>query len=473
MANCDWVGNAAAIKDAWTDTIALTWAAGDTATVTIDGIDLVVTIGTLVTTAQVATTIKEAFNGSAFTDTTASCVPSGGGQTIPQMAELVATSSAAVVTFTARTAGVPHTMSFAATTAGDGTATGAHAITATGPNYWDNVDNWAALAVPGAADDVRIDRPVSILYGIDQNAVTLTSLTIGERFTSAAYIGLPFRNANGYEEYREPYLKISATTVTCRGSSGRIKLNVGTAQTAVDIFSTGTAAETGRAAFQFLGTHASNVVNVFGGSVSIADNDGEAAAVVTLRQTGGTVSCGAGATLTTVSKQGGTLTVRSATTTLTNNAGALNIYGGTHALVHHMVNTLTGEGTATITTLRQGGGTVVTGPNVTLTTVDKFAGTLTAAAGIGTLTSQGTTTVQSGNITTANIEGGTFNYQGVGTIGTLNPTNCTINFNGTTAGCTVTTWGTPGRPVTINDPASRVTSTNGLPTGGTVKYLAA
>lgn len=474
MANCDWVGNAAAIKDVWTITLANTWATNDTATVTIDGIDLVITVGSLTSTAQVATTISEAFNSSTLTDTTAVVSPSGGGQSIPQMAELVATVSGSVVTLTARTAGVPHTISATESTAGSGTATGAHAITATGPNYWSNVDNWAAGSVPTTGDDVRIDRPVSILYGIDQNAETLASLTIGERFTgSGAYIGLPFRNSNGYEEYRDTHLKVSITALTIRGATGRCKINVGTAQTTANIFTSGTAAETGRAAIQLLGTHASNVVNVFGGTVSIADNDGEAATVVTLRQTAGTVSCGTGATLTTIVKTGGTLTVRSSTTTLTNNAGTLNIYGGTQTLVHHMVGTMVVDGTTTITTLRQGGGTITSGPNVTLTTVDKFAGTLTAAAGIGTLTSQGTTTVQSGNITTANIEGGTFYYQGTGTIGTLNPTNCTIDFNGTTAGCTVTTWGTPGRPVTIKDLASRVTSTNGLPTGGVIKYTAA
>lgn len=474
MANCDWVGNAAAIKDVWTVTVANTWAAADTATLTIDGIDLVITIGSLVTTAQVATTIKEAWNGSTFTDTTASCSPSGGGASIPQMAELTATVSGSVVTLTANTAGVPHTISAAETTAGTGTATGAHATTATGPNYWDNVDNWAAGGVPTGADDVRIDRPVSILYGLDQNAVTLTSLTIGERFTgSTAYIGLPFRNANSYEEYRETALKISATTLVCRGATTRCKINVGSVQTAVSVFTTGTASETGRAAFQFIGTNASNVVNVFGGTVGIADNDGEAATVATLRQTGGTVTCGTGATLTTVSKSAGTLTVRSSTTTLNNDAGSLNIYGGTQTLVHHFAGTLTADGTCTITTLRQGGGTVTTGPNVTLTTVDKFAGTLTTAAGITTLTSQGTTTVRGGNITTATIENGTFTYQGTGTITTLNAQYCTIEFTGTTAGCTVTTFNRTGYPVTVKDLSSRVTWTNGLATGGVIKYTAA
>lgn len=138
-----------------------------------------------------------------------------------------------------------------------------------------------------------------------------------------------------------------------------------------------------------------------------------------------------------------------------------------------MVGTLTVDGTTTITTLRQGGGTVTSGPNVTLTTVDKFAGTLTAAAGIGTLTSQGTTTVQSGNITTATIEGGTFTYQGTGTISTLNAVNCIVEFTGTTAGCTVTTFNRTGWPVAVKDPSSRVTWTNGLATGGVIKYTAA
>jgi hypothetical protein len=474
MAAPQWIGTAVAIKDAWTITIANTWAAADTATITINGHDLVVTIGSLVTTTQVATTIKEAFNGSALTDTTAFSSPAAGGQTIPEMAELIATSSGAVVTLTARTAGVPHTVSATEVTAGSGTATGAHAITATGPNFWDNTDNWSTGAIPVSTDDPIIDRPVSILYGLDQNAVTLASLTIGERFTgSSAYIGLPFRNANGYEEYRETRLKISATTINVRGATGRLKLNTGSVQTAINVFTTGTANETGRAAFQFIGTHASNVMNVFGGTVGIADNDGEAATVATLKQTGGTVTCGTGATLTTISKQAGTLTVRSNTTTLTNDAGALNIYGGTHTLVHHFVGTLTADGTATITTLRQGGGTVNSGPNVTLTTVDKSAGTLTAAAGIGTLTSMGTTTVQSGNITTATIQAGTFVYQGVGTITTLNVLNCTVEFSGTTAGCTVTTVNLTGWPVIIKDVSSRVTWTNGLPTGGVTKFLAA
>ncbi|WP_460997028.1 hypothetical protein, partial [Staphylococcus aureus] len=55
------INNAVDTKDAWTGTVADTWAAGDTATCSTNGKSLVVTIGSLVTPTQVATTIKEAF----------------------------------------------------------------------------------------------------------------------------------------------------------------------------------------------------------------------------------------------------------------------------------------------------------------------------------------------------------------------------------------------------------------------------
>jgi hypothetical protein len=231
MATRTWIGNAVATKDVWTITVANTWATGDTGTITINGKDLVVTIGTLVTTAQVATTLKEAWESGTFTDTTASKIPQGGGTSIPEMAELTATVSGSTVIITADTAGVPHTISVSESTAGTGTLSISHTTTATGPNYWNNVDNWAEGSVPTTGDDVVIDRPVSILYALDNNADTLTSLTIGERFSASSYIGLPFRTSSGYEEYREDQLKVGATTITCRGASGRVKINTGSAQT--------------------------------------------------------------------------------------------------------------------------------------------------------------------------------------------------------------------------------------------------
>lgn len=355
MATRTWTGNAVATKDVYTVTIANTWATGDTVTVTINGKDLVVTIGTLVTTAQVATSLKEAWESSAFTDTTASCIPQGGGTSIPEMSELTATVSGSVVTFTADVAGVPHTISASEVTAGSGTATAAHATTATGPNYFDNVDNWAEGSVATTGDDMVVDRPVSILYALAQSAVTLTSLTITERFTSTAHIGLPFRNDGGYEEYRATELAISATTITARSKSALIKINLGTAQTTASIFGGATSAETNRPAFQICGTHTSNVFNVLGATanVGIGAND-EASAIATLRQTLGTVTVGKNVTqLTTYNKSSGTGYLKCLATTVTNSAGAMAI-----------------EGSGAITTLNVGGGTVSHAGTGTVTTAN-------------------------------------------------------------------------------------------------------
>lgn len=551
MATRTWIGSAIKTRDTYTVTIANTWATSDTVTLSCNGKDLVVTIGSLTTTAQVATTLKQAFESEAFTDTTASCVPTGGGTTIGEFSQFTATVSGSVVTLTADTtaAGVAFpTITATEVTAGDGTATAAQTVTATGPAHYGNVDNWAEGAAATTGDDMIWDRPASILYGIDQNTVTLTSLTIGPRVTSAVYAGLPFRNTTNssypYEEGLEDYFKISATTVNCYGASGRIKLNVGSNACTANIYSTGTSTDTGRAAFQFLGTHASNVVNAFGGDVGIAANNGESATVATLRVAGATVTCGSSATLTTVNKTSGTLTLESSTTTLTNEAGSLTIRGGTHTLLTVDSGTVTITGTTTITNLRQNGGTitigpnvtistavvqtggtltsyaaiptitttagtasinagnittatinggsfnydgtgtcttlrigdatVTTGPNVTLTTVDKLKGTLTCSGGITTLISNaGTTTVQSGNITDCSILGGTFEYEGSGTITSMTAENCTLDFSGNTAACTVTTFNITARPVRLKDPSDRVTWTNGLPSGLRIDFLAA
>lgn len=464
MATKNWIGNAVATKDVWTITVANTWATSDTGTITINGKDLVVTIGSLVTTAQVATTLKQAWESETFTDTTASKIPQGGGTSIPEMAELTATVSGSTVILTADTAGVAHTISVSESTAGSGSLSISHTTTATGPTYWGNADNWAEGSAPAATNDIVVDRPVSILNELDTTSASFASLTLGERFSSSSYIGFPFRNTNGYEEYREDYLKLKASVITCRSASGRIKIDTDNHQTALSIYSTGTSTDTDRSAFQWVGTHVSSVANIYGGDVGIASNDGELATVATLRQTSGTVKCGSGATLTDVLKTGGTLSVKSSTTTLISNSGTTTVDGGTHTALTIGGGTTNVIGSSTVTTLRQAGGTVTCEPAVSLTTVDKSKGTLTTNSGCTTLTSDsGITTANSGSITTVNINGGTFYYGGSGTITTLNAENCTINFDlNTSAACTVTTINVKGN-VTIIDSAKRVTWTNGLP----------
>lgn len=373
MASPSFIANAVAINYQGTITVANTWAGADTATTTINGKDLVTTVGTLVTTAQVAASIKEAWEAGTFTDTTASKSPTGGGTTIPEMAEITATVSGSVVTLAGDTAGVPHTVSATEATAGTGTATYAQTVAGTGPWHFDNVDNWDTGSLPVSTDTLIIDRAGNLLYGLDQNAITLAELRLGERHTG--YIGLPFRNANGYEEYREDYFKISATLFNCRSRSGRIKLNVGSVANTSNIYSTGATVETGRAALQFLGTSASNVFNLFGGDAAICGNTGEVSTVATVRQTAGTLLIGEGGTITTVDKSGGTLTMYCGCTTITSDSGTtrLSAGAGTFTTINHGSGTLYYDGTGTITTYNAAGGTLDLSGNtaaVTITTLN-------------------------------------------------------------------------------------------------------
>ena len=63
-----WIGAAGAVAEVNTITIGGTWVQGDQVTITINAKTLIITVGTLVTTDEVAQTVMEGFNGDAFTD---------------------------------------------------------------------------------------------------------------------------------------------------------------------------------------------------------------------------------------------------------------------------------------------------------------------------------------------------------------------------------------------------------------------
>jgi hypothetical protein len=348
MATRNWLGNALAIPEIYTITVGGTWVANETASMTINGKSVILTIGTTVTTAEVATQLSNAWNGSTLG--TGYSVNSF-GSAIGEFTEARATVSGSVVTITGNTAGNKFTMSVSETST-SGTLTLNNAQDATGPNDWANTANWSGGSVPVDSDDIVIDRPVAITDGLDQSSVQPASLTISGRFSgSTTRIGLPFRNSNGYEEYRETRLKIGPTVITCASQSPLIKIDCGSDQTALTVSSSASSGESGRSAFQFLGTHASNTVTVLGGDVGIAANSGEVATVATLIQAGGTVTCGSGATLTTVRKQAGTLSIASATTTLVSDAGNTTVSAGAHASITANGGTVAYSGTGTLTAL--------------------------------------------------------------------------------------------------------------------------
>lgn len=412
MTAVSWVGNATPIKQVETITIGGTWVQGDTVTITVNSKTLVTAIGTTVTVAGVCTAIAQAFNAvSPMTDTTASYQPVTGGRGVPEMSLATAVATSTTVVVTGVTAGRPlgtYTVSKSSTS---GTVSVAHTTAATGPNHWDNTVNWSTGSLPVSTDDVTVDRPVSILYGVSQSAVTLASLTITQRFNSASQIGLPFRNTAGFEEFLATELAISATTVTIDTQSKLIKLNLGTAQSTVTVYRTGSTSETGRNALQIRGTHASNSIQILGSEpnttaadVGIASN-GELATFATVRQDTGTLVIGqAGGgtvTLTTLTKNGGTVGLYCGATTITNYSGDLYHYTGAVTTASHYAGTwydlttstygtLTvgsvynadggvGAKTVTSTTLLAGGSIVDSADRVTYTNPIAWRGTLSVA----------------------------------------------------------------------------------------------
>lgn len=358
MANKRWLGRAQAVAQVDTVTIAGTWANGDTVTLTINAKSLVVTVGDSVTTAEVATTIKEAWQNETLTDTAASYTPGDGGQDIVEHAEITATVSGSVVTLTHDTAGVPFTLSVTETTAGSGTATETTATTATGPNFADNVDNWDTGSLPVATDDVFFDNSaVSVLYALEAfSGVAFASVTIDASYTGT--IGLPSQNAAGYVEYRATYFQVGATTITIgrgRGQgSNRIKIDNEASQATIVVESTGPA--TGdMEAFLWKGTNINNSLEVHEGTVGVAVFGGETATISTLLNTSGTVRLGAGVTVTTITNRVGNLELYSDVTTLTSDGGSVLVGGDATVMTVNLDNgRLEYESSGTITTANIG-----------------------------------------------------------------------------------------------------------------------
>lgn len=353
MADTNWEGRAVDVKQVDTITVAGTWTAGDTVTITCDGLDFIITIGTLVTTAQVATTISQAFNGTAFTDTTASCtipIADGGAQAIPQFAEAVATVSSSVVSLTARsTEGKPFTFTVTENTASTGTATLAASIVPHGRHEGDNADNFSAGAVLANNDNLSFpDGAIDLLYDMSFG-VQLASIQKSRQFTGK--VGLAVTNADDsslpYTEYRGLYAVTTNNSVTTTANletgaqgqgSGRFKWNFGAGQCTVNVYGKGTRELTGVPCILILGTHASNELNNLAGDVGVAFYYGETSTFAVVRNGDGPQSVahttlGVGVTLSsaTVTINGGTLESNSA-------ISAVNHYGGVHT---HKLGTIT------------------------------------------------------------------------------------------------------------------------------------
>lgn len=316
MATRRWLGRAAATAHVSTHTVGGTAANGQVYSVTINGITVSYTASGVDTNNTIAAALQVLLAAS----------------TVTEFTELTWTVATNVITATGDTTGVEHVITSAAT--GTGTLVTAVTTAASGPNRWDVAVNWSGGAVPVTGDDVVVDLPVSITAGLDQSSVTLASLTIAASFTNGAVIGRPRINASGYPEFRDDYLKISATVVKVGvgegQGSGRIKIDIGTAQSTVEVRSTGYPTEQGIPSLLIKGTHASNAIDVQSGSVGIVVFGGETSTLSSLRTAGSAqVVLGEGCTIGTIHGEGA-VQINSAVTTAQQTGGSWTVRGASN-----------------------------------------------------------------------------------------------------------------------------------------------
>jgi hypothetical protein len=364
MAVTNWLARAAARAQVETVTIALTWAIADVANVTINGKTVTFT-ATANTIANVVAGLLAALQAS----------------TIVEFLEITwASPGAGTITGTGKVAGKPFTVTASETTAGNGTCTTATTTAATGPNHVNDANNWSGAAVPVNGDEVNVDLSKgSMLYGLDQSAVTLAVCRIFRSSQTSNRAGLPLINTGGYTEYRETSLKWGATLATLDADCP-VYFDFGLAQTACEVLRTA-GALSGVPETRLIGSHASNVWEINSGFAAIGLFPGQTSNGATLRvNANASMAGGVDADFVNITN-GGTLDISGVFTTFANEGGQATIRGDQNA-----------------TTLAVTGGTVIKRFSGTIADVVVGPGTIDASQDLSPATFQNTVLEKDGVI---------------------------------------------------------------------------
>lgn len=212
---------ALAVRQLSTLTVGGTWLATETLTLTINGKDVVITIGNGTTNAQVASTIRDVWKSAIRLDGTGSTTNTSnvGANEFGEFAEVDAeiySASDTVVRLNSFRAGEPFTLTVAETST-SGTLTLATPQAATGPEFWNNGDNWVGGTAPANGDafvlansPVVSGRALGFKHGLPTDLELRT--TVSKIYKSfAGWLGLPPINRDNqskpYPEYRTTYPK--------------------------------------------------------------------------------------------------------------------------------------------------------------------------------------------------------------------------------------------------------------------------
>lgn len=359
MATNNWLSRALAVAQVDTLTPGGTIEVGDIFIVTINGKSCSYS-ATGTTVASVVTGLVAALQA----------------MTAEEFTEITWTDSTTHVTATAVTAGKPFTITVNTTESNGGAAdaqTFVQATTtdATGPNHWDDLNNWSEAAVPVNGDDANVDLSRgSVLYGLEQSAVTLDSLDVFSSGETSNTMGLPdIDEDGGYYQYRTKELQIGATLLRVNTRSPFVRLDLGSVQTAAEIRQTGSVSGDGVPACLIKGTNTSNVFELKGGTTGLGFFLGEAVAAATVRVAPeATLLTGEHPTFTALTTLGTTLLQTQDTAT----AATVTVEDGE--------TTIIGDGA--ITTLNCDGGTCKYESSGTVTTANIGPGTVDCSGDI-------------------------------------------------------------------------------------------
>ena len=356
MSTRRWLGNAAAVKDLWTVALSGT-VASQTYSMTINGKSVTYVAGGGDTVATILAGLVANWNASTileFTELTAAGVGTVGSYT--------------GMTVTQDVAGRPTTITVA--TGGAATFTITNTTAATGPNFFDNSQNWSGGSAPANSDTIVFDNgTVGCWYNIN---TSLTGITMNVNPGYSGTIGLPQINSLGYAEYRTTNLTFAGGTVNLKSPTlQQCNLAFGANTATVRVLATGSRLSQYIPVVLITGGNGSSALYITQGDVALAYYQGQTATFPTV-DTGYLTSpntdvqftAGSGATLTTIVKNGGVATLYAGATTITQGPA-----GGT----------LTLADSSAVTTLNVQNGTCNLSTTGTVATINLYANaTLTA-----------------------------------------------------------------------------------------------
>lgn len=244
---------------------------------------------------------------------------------IPEFKEVTWTVDTATITGTAATAGMPFTVS----KSGTGTYSLTTVTASSGPNHGDLAANWSLGALPTSTDAVLIDGGPDILWLDGLSGADYASWRVKASFEGQ--IGLPYRNANGYVEYRARFWPMNTAIPVTIGEgdgNGPTRVNIAITTAAdITVVKTGTRIDAATPVVNFYGC-ASGTLNHIAGDVGIAADDDTLSATVTTATANdnATLTTGTGGTITTMNQDGATIIANGTITTLNSIAGETTLF---------------------------------------------------------------------------------------------------------------------------------------------------